>query len=165
MSGRIPVSWAEVSRRLETARNYWICTATPERGPHAMPVWGVWVDGRLWFSTGARTVKARDLAADPRVAVHLESASDLVTLRGTAAPVPAGGRPAEVEAAYAAKYAMPRSGEPASITMDDSPVFAVVPRIGHSWFEPVFAETMTRWRFPAAPGGEPVAEETTYGST
>ena len=33
--------------------------------PHVMPVWGVWLDGRLWFSSGLRSRKARNLAATP----------------------------------------------------------------------------------------------------
>ncbi|WP_405717859.1 pyridoxamine 5'-phosphate oxidase family protein [Streptomyces sp. NBC_01537] len=161
MSGRITITWAEVDRRLELAHNYWICTASPLGGPHAMPVWGVWVDGRLWFSTGAGTVKARDLAADPRVAVHLESAAELVALRGTASAVPDGERPAAVDAAYAAKYVLPRSGGPGSIGMGGSPVYAVTPATGHSWFEGAFPETMTRWRFDG-PGREPVPQEISY---
>ena len=31
-----------------------------------MPVWGVWLGGRLWFSSGGRSRKARNLDADPR---------------------------------------------------------------------------------------------------
>ncbi|MDX6311505.1 MAG: hypothetical protein QOF44_969 [Streptomyces sp.] len=162
MSERIPIAWAEVRKRLEPARSYWICTASAAGGPHAMPVWGVWVDGRLWFSTGPQTLKARDLAADPRVAVHLENASDLVSLRGRAEEVPAGEVPAEVDAAYAAKYVMPRTGEAAPITVRDSRVFAVTPVTGHSWYEGAFIESMTRWRF-GEPGQDPVAEEIGYG--
>jgi len=71
---RIPTSWAKVRRRLEQARNYWIVTSRPDGRPHAAPVWGVWLDGRLWFSTSPASVKARNLAADPRVVVHLERA-------------------------------------------------------------------------------------------
>jgi nitroimidazol reductase NimA-like FMN-containing flavoprotein (pyridoxamine 5'-phosphate oxidase superfamily) len=36
-----------------------------------MPVWGVWLDGRLWFSSGRRSRKARNLEADPRVAISI----------------------------------------------------------------------------------------------
>jgi hypothetical protein len=161
MSGRITITWAEVDRRLELARNYWICTASAHGGPHAMPVWGVWVGGRLWFSTGVGTVKARDLAADPRVAVHLESAVELVALRGTASAVPPGERPAAVDSAYAAKYVLPRTGGEGSIGMGGSPVYAVTPATGHSWFEGAFPETMTRWRF-AAPGVDPAPEQISY---
>ncbi|MBF9068439.1 pyridoxamine 5'-phosphate oxidase family protein [Streptacidiphilus fuscans] len=164
---RIPMAWPEVRTRLAGARNYWICTASPDTGPHAMPVWGVWVGGRLWFSTGARTRKARNLAVDCRVSVHLESAAELVSLQGTAEPVPSADRPPEVDAAYAAKYAMPRTGDPGTIVIGDSPVFAVTPHLGFSWFEGAFPESMTRWRFPEAAHvthelGEPTGEVASY---
>ena len=80
--GLLPWSW--VSEQMERSRNYWVCTTRPDGRPHAMPVWGVWVDDTLWFSTGDGSVKARNLAADPRVAVHLESGDDAVMLEGTA---------------------------------------------------------------------------------
>jgi hypothetical protein len=161
MSGRIGISWAEMRVRLVGARNYWVCTASPVGVPHAMPVWGVWVGERLWFSTGAGTVKARNLVVNPRVSVHLESASELVSLSGVAEVVPEGVRPPEVQAAYAAKYALPRTGEPATIVIGSSPVFAVTPRRAYGWFEGAFEESMTRFRFPEA-GGEPVAETMSY---
>jgi hypothetical protein len=143
--------------RLESARAYWIATASAAGRPHAMPVWGVWVGDRLWFSTGAGTVKARNLAVNPRVAVHLESATELVALQGVAEAVPADRRPAEVDAAYTAKYVLPRTGEPAAIEVGRSPVFAVTPSSVYGWFEGAFAESMTRWRFPG-----PVAEPMSY---
>jgi hypothetical protein len=157
---RITISWAEMRVRLVGARNYWICTASLAGVPHAMPVWGVWVGERLWFSTGAGTTKARNLAANPRVSVHLESATELVSVTGVAEQVPAAARPPEVDAAYAAKYALPRTGEPATIEIGASPVFAVRPTRALGWYEAAFEESMTRWRFPAQ--GEPVAERATY---
>lgn len=120
------------------------------------------MNGRLWFSTGPATVKARNLAADPRVAVHLENASDLVELRGRATQVPPDRVPAAVDATYTAKYVMPRTGQGVPITVRDSRVYAVTPVTGHSWFEGAFVESMTRWRF-GAPGRDPVAEEIGYG--
>jgi hypothetical protein len=74
--GLLPWSW--VRDQTERSRNYWVCTTRPDGRPHAMPVWGVWIDDTLWFSTGDGSVKARNLAADPRVAVHLESGDECV---------------------------------------------------------------------------------------
>lgn len=68
--GLLPWSWAE--ERLEKARNYWIATAGASGAPHAMPVWALWVDGAVVFSTSPESRKGRNLARDPRVAVHLE---------------------------------------------------------------------------------------------
>jgi len=96
------LSWPEVAERLAPARNYWLCTTTPSGAPHAAPVWGV-VTGHILYSE-RRTVKARNLAADPRVVVHLESGEDVVIVRGTAEDlgVPAG--VPEVVAALSSKY-------------------------------------------------------------
>ncbi|WP_042366773.1 pyridoxamine 5'-phosphate oxidase family protein [Streptacidiphilus neutrinimicus] len=161
MSERIGISWAEMRVRLVGARSYWVSTASPAAVPHAMPVWGVWLGERFWFSTGSGTAKARNLASNPRVSVHLESAAEVVSVSGVAEAVPEAARPPEVDAAYAAKYALPRTGEPATIVVGGSPVFAVTPRRAHGWFEGAFAESMTRWRFPEA-GGAPVAEAMSY---
>ena len=58
----------------------------------------------LYLYSERRTVKARNLAADPRVAVHLESGENVMIVRGIADDV---GTPAQVPgvvAALSAKY-------------------------------------------------------------
>jgi hypothetical protein len=58
----------------------------------------------LYLYSERRTVKARNLAADSRVVVHLESGEDVVIVRGTAKDL---GTPAQVPdmvAALSAKY-------------------------------------------------------------
>jgi len=52
--------------------------------PHAVPVWGVWVDGALYFGTDRRSRKARNLATNQGAVVHLESGDDAVILEGFA---------------------------------------------------------------------------------
>lgn len=47
-------------------------------------MWGVWVDGTLHVGGGERTRWARNLAADPRLAVHRESGESVVTVEGRA---------------------------------------------------------------------------------
>src|SRR5579883_2552413 len=74
--GLLPWHWAE--ERLIGSRNYWVCTTRPDGRPHAMPVWGVWSDGAFFFSTGADSVKGRNLAANPALTVHLESGDECV---------------------------------------------------------------------------------------
>jgi hypothetical protein len=77
----LPWSWAE--ERLAAAHNYWIATS----GPHASPIWALWRDEALVFSCSPRSRKARELARDPRVVVHLESGADVVIIEGRAAQV------------------------------------------------------------------------------
>jgi hypothetical protein len=98
------VSWPEVAARLAAARSYWLCTTMPSGAPHAAPVWGVVLNHTLYLYTERRTVKARNLAADPRAVVHLESAQDVVIVRGTAEDLGTPAQVPEVVAALAAKY-------------------------------------------------------------
>src|SRR3954467_12923982 len=78
--GQLPWSWVE--RECTKSRNYWICTTRPDGRPHAMPVWGLWFDGALVFSTDPASTKGRNLAARPDVVVHLESGDDVVIVEG-----------------------------------------------------------------------------------
>jgi nitroimidazol reductase NimA-like FMN-containing flavoprotein (pyridoxamine 5'-phosphate oxidase superfamily) len=54
-----PWSWAR--ERLEASRNYWLATVRPDSRPHLIPIWGVWLDGQFYFSTGAESRKAKNL--------------------------------------------------------------------------------------------------------
>jgi hypothetical protein len=47
--GLLPWSWAE--ERLVRSHDFWLATVTPDGAPHLMPVWAVWHEGRLWFSS------------------------------------------------------------------------------------------------------------------
>ena len=81
-SGLLHWSWA--AERLTAARNYWVVSVWPDGRPHTMPVWGMWDDAVLWFTTAAPSRKARNLRADPRCCVSTEDASDPVIIEGTA---------------------------------------------------------------------------------
>lgn len=134
--------WSFVSDEMKRSRNYWVGTTRPDGRPHAMPVWGVWVDETLWFSTGDGSVKARNLAADPRLVVHLESGDEAVIFEGTAE------RPTldpavrdRVAAAYGAKYDM----KPEQLPGVDG-WYALRPSTAFAWQERDFPNTATRWR-------------------
>jgi len=139
--GLLPWSWAEAF--IACARNYPITTTRPDGSPHAMPVWGVWLDGRLWFSTSATSTKARNLARDPRVAVPLvhERDEEAVVLEGIAEPVPHDADRAAFIAAYKAKYDWDMTDEP-------GPLWALRPtRVFAFSAGGDFAGTSTRWVF------------------
>ena len=81
-TGLLPWRWAE--ERLTSSRNYWVVSLWPDGRPHAMPVWGLWHEGALWFSSSKGSRKARNLAADPRCVVTTEDAADPVVMEGSA---------------------------------------------------------------------------------
>jgi hypothetical protein len=54
----------------------------PSGHPHTRPVDGVWLNERFYFDTGSRIAKT--LMIHPEGTVHLESASEVVIVEGTA---------------------------------------------------------------------------------
>ena len=136
--------------RLRAATIYWIATTRPDGRPHSMPVWGVWVDGALWFGTAGQ--KIRNLAHQPWTVAHLESGEDVAIIEGPVERLPFAEAPPAVAAAYGAKYVDPTTGEPfrfeaAVESGEDSWLYVLRPRIGHAWVEGAFVETQTRWTF------------------
>src|SRR5262249_33555149 len=81
-SGLLHWSWA--AERLTAARNYWVVSTWPDGRPHTMPVWGMWDDSTLWFTSATGSRKVKNLRADPRCCVTTEDASDPVIIEGTA---------------------------------------------------------------------------------
>jgi len=138
--GRLPWSWAE--KRLTASRNYWIVSASPAGRPHAMPVWGLWLDGAVWFSTDRASRKGRNVEANPDIVIHLESGDEVVILEGTAEEVTDGPVLARFVDAYEEKYGFRMDlDEPIGL------VYQVRPRTALGWLEPEFPTSATRWRF------------------
>ena len=61
--------WDDIERLLTEAQLYWIVTVRVDARPHAVPLVGVWHEGAFAFCTGPDEQKARNLEANPRVAV------------------------------------------------------------------------------------------------
>ena len=62
-------AWHDIETLLAQAQLYWIVTVRADGRPHAVPLVGVWHDGAFAFCTGPEEQKARNLAANPQVAV------------------------------------------------------------------------------------------------
>lgn len=93
----------EVLDRLEREEVAWCATVRPDGSAHLTPVWFVFDAGTWWLSCAARSVKARNLARDPRVSLALEGGRSPVVAEGSA--VTYHDRfPAHVVAGFAGKY-------------------------------------------------------------
>ncbi len=138
--GLLPWSWAE--ERLSGARTYWLATTRPDGRPHVMPVWGLWWHGAFYFSTGDKTVKARNLATNPHCVVCAARGDDALILEGTVESLPASPALQPLCEAYQKKYAWDIKG---------SPFYAVRPRAVFGFIEKddLFTKTATRWLFPS----------------
>jgi hypothetical protein len=138
--GLLPWSWA--TERLINAHTYWIATTRPDERPHLMPVWGIWIDGAFYFSTGRDSRKARNLASNSSCVVATEQAGDSVIVEGLARPVDEPSLLKRCREAYKLKYEwdMEANGEP---------FYGVCPSVAFGFIETgdEFTETATRWTF------------------
>ena len=137
--GMLSWSWAE--QRLVQARNYWVATTRPDGRPHAMPVWGVWLEDAFFFGSGRESAKSRNLAANPAAVVHLESGDETVIIEGRAGPVLDKDLEQRVDAAYAPKY----DWQPDPV--EATPWFVVSPRRGYAWTERGYPGNATQFDF------------------
>lgn len=137
--------WAHAEERLVNSRSYWICTARPDGRPHSIPVWGMWVEGALYFGTARAARKARNIAHNSAVSVHLESGDDVVILEGKAieADVSEKKLRTKLDRECQRKYSMPL------LVMPESICYRVRPRIVLAWLEKEFPFNSTRWEFEA----------------
>lgn len=138
--GLLPWKWAV--ERLAKARNYFLATTRPGGRPHVMPVWGVWLDGAFWFSTGRQSRKARNLAAIRHCVVCPERGEEAVVLEGEAVEIVDRTAFRRFAENYYAKYKW-------KVEPEMGPVFAVRPRVAFGLIEAgdKFTTTATRWTF------------------
>jgi len=138
--------FAHAETRLTKSRNYWICTARPDGRPHSSPVWGFWIDGALYFGTGRASRKARNLAHNAAVSIHLDSGDDVVILEGTVTEVDLADAAMikKLDAASRTKYKMPLMTTPEVV------LYSVRPRVVLAWTEKDFPYNATRWQFDTA---------------
>jgi nitroimidazol reductase NimA-like FMN-containing flavoprotein (pyridoxamine 5'-phosphate oxidase superfamily) len=83
--------WEETRRVLEAAEVFWLATVRADGRPHVTPVAAAWLDGTLYFGTGAIAQKLKNLRRNAHVALttgcnHLATGFDVV-VEGDAAPV------------------------------------------------------------------------------
>ena len=136
-SGLLEWAWAE--EQLRSSHNYWIATVRPDQRPHLVVVWGVWRDGRLCFSTGKLTRKARNLIVNPSCVIATERADETVIIEGVAVVVDDNTELDRIAPVYKEKYG---AGFPT-----DEPLFAVRPTAAFGFIENEFVGTATRWTF------------------
>jgi len=138
-AGLLPWKWA--ADRLRKSRQYWLATTRPDGAPHLMVIWGLWLEDSFWFSTGATSRKARNLAANPRCVIGTDNAAEAVILEGAVEAIDTQ-RPEfeKFAAAYEKKYRW-------NVREMAQPVYRFRPNLAFGLFEKRFEQTATRWRF------------------
>jgi len=129
-AGMLTWRWSE--DRLAESHNYWVVTG----GPHASPVWGLLRDDAFVFSCSPSSRKAREIAHDARIVVHLESGAEVVIVEGLAELI-------EPDAALLAAY----SGKYGPTEPDVGNWYTVRPQRAFAWREATFPLSPTRFDF------------------
>jgi Pyridoxamine 5'-phosphate oxidase len=153
-----PIPWSRARDALVTGRGpgvtFFLGTVSPDATPHAAGLGAVWAEDTMWFVTGPRTRKARNLAANPAGTLscrlpgidvvlegRAERVSDADTLARLVAVYRESGWPAEVDGdAFTAPYSAPSAGRPPWHLYR----FTIHTAFGVATEEPYGA---TRWRF------------------
>jgi PPOX class probable F420-dependent enzyme len=74
----------QVEERLQTEQNLWLATVRPDGSPHLVPIWFVWVAGKIYLCTGGVSVKVRNVKHNPRVSIALEDGNQPIIIEGQA---------------------------------------------------------------------------------
>lgn len=143
-SGLLPWSWAE--ERLAVSHNYWVATVSPGEHPHQMPVWGVWHETCVWFSSSSDSRRARNLARRPTCSVATDDAFEPVVVEGLAErvtdPSAIVGFAELVDAKYSTDYG------PGFYDPEVNSTFRVPPVVVFGLSVEDFIGSPTRWTFP-----------------
>jgi len=154
--GHEALPWSRAVEQLEAgkANSFWLATVRPDGRPHSAAVGALWVDGKLYFTSGPQTRKSRDLAHNPACVFSVTLPDLDLVMEGTAARVTdeatlqrlaqayaAQGWPARAsDGALTAEYSAPSAGPPPWFLYVLTPTTA----FGVATAEPHGA---TRWQF------------------
>jgi hypothetical protein len=161
--GAAPIPWSRALKQLEAGAGgtYWLATTKPDGRPHVAAVGALWIDGKIYFVSGTRTRKGRNLAANPDCVFSVSlTGIDLVvegsavritdrpTLLRLAKKYADQGWPASVSGdALTAEYSAPSAGPPPWNLYVVRPTTA----FGVATVEPSGA---TRWQFETRGGDQ-----------
>lgn len=136
--------WRHVTDRLERAKNFWVASVRRNGTPHVVPLWGVWLDGTLYFEGSPETQHGRNIAANPAITVHLESGDDVVIMEGEISEIkqPDHAVTTRLAEIFRAKY---QGYEPTPESWDGGGLFAL--RISKALAWTKFPTDTTRFRF------------------
>lgn len=139
-TGLLPWGWAV--DHLARSTGQWLATTRPDGSPHLMLVWGVWMDGGLYFSTSSRSRKARNLATNPRCAVATSRTDEVVILQGVAKRVTDAKKIGRFKQAYSRHYQD-------DVDTTQFPVYSVLPHVAFGFIsDPTrWPGSATRWQF------------------
>lgn len=154
--GSEPIPWSRALEQLEAglAQRFWLATTRPDGRPHVAGIGAKWLDGKLYFTSGASTRKSRNIALNPTCAVSANLPDLDLVLEGTVARVTDKAAVARLAGLYSSRgwpaeasglvITAPYSAPSAGPSPWELYVVTVSTAFGLATAEPFGA---TRWRF------------------
>lgn len=112
-----------------------------------MVVWALWMDGAIYFSTGANTVKARNLAQNPHCTMCADNAAEAVIVEGVVETERDRDRIRKYVPLYEKKYKFNLGEMGENLIALKDPLFCLRPRVVFGFWEKKFSTSATRWIF------------------
>jgi general stress protein 26 len=152
--GATATPWVDAVAVLETAEIFWLTTVRPDGRPHVTPLLSIWLDGALYFCTGADERKAKNLEGNPRCAIttgciSLSSGLDIV-IEGVASRITGAATLERLGEMYASKYGpdwllVAVDGALRGPDGNVAVVYGITPTVAFGFGKGEFSQT--RWRF------------------
>lgn len=73
-----------VEARLSRETTIWLATTRHDGRPHLVPVWYVWLEGKLYLSTGTDTQKYLNMYRNQSVSLALPDPQNVIVIEGEA---------------------------------------------------------------------------------
>jgi nitroimidazol reductase NimA-like FMN-containing flavoprotein (pyridoxamine 5'-phosphate oxidase superfamily) len=138
--------WAWAVERIEGSHYYWLSTVRPNGRPHCMPVWGIWMDEQLWFSSSPGSRKTLNLESHPWAVVSTDDPTEPVVIEGAAVRVGSAEEPEKISAFAAGVSTKYESQYPVEFFMENA-TFRIEPHRVIGMTEREFEGSPTRWTF------------------
>ena len=123
----------------------WVATIRPDGRPHVMPVWGIWLEDAVWFSSSRGSRKARNLDANPNCTITTDNAYEPVIVEGAGVRFTDLSTITRFVAAINQKYTTDYSVD--FFDPDRNACFQVRPTWAFGLTESDFTGSPTRWLF------------------
>ena len=138
------LDWRHVEDRFGADRVYWLVTVGPDGRPRVRPVDGLFLDGVIYVGGSPKTRWVRDVALNPRVAVHLDGVDSVLTLEGDVEVLAGLDDELAERIAAASKAKFPEYGMTAAFYKKNGAI-AIRPRTVIAWTD--ITRDPTRFRF------------------
>lgn len=84
MRRRNPARWRALEARLGRESTIWFATVRNDGRPHLVPLWFIWLEGKIYIATGSHTQKFVNMSFNQEVALALPNPENVIIIEGEA---------------------------------------------------------------------------------